>query len=295
MKKTLAITWILTLAIAASAFAQSYSVSYSDGTVELKTAKGWSALSVGDLVPASSSVLVSQGGSLELTRGAARITILRDGVYEIASLARAAQKAGAAGTGARISQKLQSLTTEQPKSTAAGGVRAEDQGSTPTVTWAEESDETRSEVISLLAQKKYAEAAKELEKALDESPSTSDGQELMYLSGLAYYGAGQLVKAYRILSRISPDPGASWYEKYLLLKAQVLVDSPDFETALGILQPFLSAHPTGETAQLAWLLTYYCQKGLGNASAARAALDAGYQLDPGSETARLIDQQRTAP
>jgi hypothetical protein len=34
---------------------------------------------------------------------------------------------------------------------------------------------------------------------------------------------------------------------------------------------------------------------MGNAEAAKTALDSGYQLDPGSETAKLIDQQRKTP
>jgi tetratricopeptide (TPR) repeat protein len=292
VKKVLGIVPILVIVSSAAAFAQSYSVTYSDGAVEIKTSEGWSDLSIGDPVAATASVRVSQNGSLELARGSARITILKDGTYDIASLARAAQRSGAAGAGAEIAQKLQSLTTDRPRTTTAAGVRAEEQGSQPAVTWADESDEVRSEVASLLAEKKYLEAVKELQKALDESPSPTDEQELTYLEGVAFYGAGQRVRAFKALSRVSADPGVPWYPRYVLLKAQLLVDSLDFPGALDILQRFVSANPSGEQAQLAWLLTYYCKRGLGDAEAARAALEAGYQLDPSSETAKLIDQQR---
>ena len=243
----------------------------------------------------NASVRISQSGSLELTRGKARITILKDGVYNIATLSRAADQVGSAKLGANISQKLQSLTTEKASSTAVGGVRATEQGGQAAVTWADENDEVRSEVASLLAEKKYEEAVKALKKALAESPAAADEQEFTYLTGVAYYGEGQPVRAYRALSKVNPDPSVQWYAKYVLLKAQVLVDSLDFSGALDILQPFVSAYPSGESAQIAWLLTYYCQKGMGNGEAAKTALDSGYQLDPGSETARLIDQQRKAP
>ena len=73
------------------------------------------------------------------------------------------------------------------------------------------------------------------------------------------------------------------------------MDSLDFTGALAVLQPFISANPSGEPTQVAYLLTYYCQKGLGNIPAARAALDTGYQIDPESETAKLMDQERKAP
>ncbi|HVP19957.1 MAG TPA: hypothetical protein VMU36_13275 [Spirochaetia bacterium] len=294
MTKILGIVSILILAAAASALAQSYAITYSDGTVEIKTAKGWSVLSIGDAVPLSATVRVSQSGSLELTKGRARLTILKDGTYEIARLASAAELSGALGAGARISQKLQSLTSDKPTSTTAGGVRAADQSSQAAVTWVDENDEVRSEVVSLLAQKKYLDAAQKLQEALDESPSPAYEQEFAYLAGVAYYGAGQPVRAFRALSKVSPDPSVQWYARYVILKTQLLVDSLDYSGALDILQPFLSANPSGEPAQLAWLLTYYCQKGLGNTSAARAALDTGYQLDPASETANLIDQQRKA-
>lgn len=294
MKKTLGFALIFVFLLAASAFAQSYSVTYSDGTVELKTIKGWSAISIGDTVPANASVRVSGSGSLELTRGKARITILKDGTYDVASLARASEKSGAGGVGATIAQKIQSLTTDKSKTTTVGGVRAAEQGQ-QSVTWAEESDEVRSEVAALIAEKKYLDAVKTLNSALKDTSSQADAEEFRYLTGVAYYGAGRPAKAYRALSKVSADPGAQWYANYILLKAQLLVDSSDFSSALSLLRPFVSANPAGESAQLAYLLTYYCQKGLGNAADAKAALEAGYQIDPATDTAKLIDQQRKAP
>jgi len=226
-----------------------------------------------------------------LSRDKSRITILKDGTYDVALLAKASEKSGAGGIGANISQKLQSLTNEKPKSTTVGGVRAAEQGQ-QSVTWAEESDEVRSEVASLLSQKKYQDALKTLNSAIKDASTPADEEEFTYLMGAAYFGAGQTVKAYRALEKVSADPGSQWYASYVLLKAQVLVDSADYAGALAILQPFISANPTGEHAQIAYLLSSYCQRGLGNTADARASLDAGYQVDPSSDTAKLIDQQR---
>ena len=51
---------------------------------------------------------------------------------------------------------------------------------------------------------------------------------------------------------------------------------------------------TGEATQVAYLLSGISQKGLGNKAAAKAAFDAGYQMDASTDTAKLIDQQRKA-
>jgi tetratricopeptide (TPR) repeat protein len=160
------------------------------------------------------------------------------------------------------------------------------------VTWVEESDETRTEVASLFAEKKYLDAVKVLDSAMHGSLSSTDEQEYRYLMAAAWYGAGQSARSYRALSDVSADPSAQWYAKYVLLKAQVLVDATDFSGALDVLKPFISAYPSGEPAQVAWLLSSYCSRGLGDTPAAKAALDTGYKLDPSSETAQLIDQER---
>jgi TolA-binding protein len=81
----------------------------------------------------------------------------------------------------------------------------------------------------------------------------------------------------------------------VILKSQVLVDTQNYDDALAVLNPFITAFPTGEATQMAYLLTYYTKKGQGDMTAAKAALDAGYKIDPSTDTAKAIDTQRKAP
>jgi TolA-binding protein len=263
--------------------------------VELQSAKGWTEISIGDKVPQDAMVRISLTGSLELLRARTKITILKDGVYSIATLTAAAGTGASGGVGSTIAQKLQTLVTEKPRANTAGGVRAAEQG-TNSVTWVEEneSDDTRTQVQALLDKDRYTEAASLLNDAIKASGSDADSAELNYLLGLAYYRAGQTARAYRTLARTTPKPDAAWYARYVILKAQVLVDGQSYSDALAILTPFISAYPTGEATQVAYLLSGLSQKGLGDKAAAKAALDSGFQLDPKSETAKLIDQQRSA-
>ena len=292
MKRKPLLVVLFAIVVAVGVSAQALSVSYFDGVVELRTAQGWKALAIGDQVPPDGSVRISQSGSLELQRAKTRIAILKDGIYDMASLVKATDKAGIGGVGTAIAQKLQSLTTEKPKSSAAGGVRGAEQGSA-SVMWVDASDETRAEIQTLLDQKKFSDAVKALNQALRESSEEStEKQEYSYLLGTAYYGLGQTARAYRTLLGITAQPESPWYARYIILKGQVLLDTLNFKDALAVLEPFIADYPNGEATQVAYLLTSYCKKGLGDIASARAALDAGYELNPSSDTAKLIQEQK---
>jgi TolA-binding protein len=291
MNKRLLFVVALVAIAAAGAFAQAFTVNYLDGVVEQQTGKTWKALAIGDSVPADAVVKLSQTASLELQRGKTKISLLKDGTYDIASLAKAADKVTTTAVGSAITQKLQSLVAEKPKASAAGGVRGAEQG-TGGVTWVDEGDESKAQAQALLDQKQYTSAAKILAIAITDASSDQDTSELSYLLGVAYYGAGQTTRAYSVLAKISPTTDLDWYGRYVLLKAQVLSDAGSYKDALAILGPFITAFPGGEAAQTAYLLTGICQKALGDAAAAKTAFDTGYQILPTSDTAKLIDQQR---
>ena len=231
---------------------------------------------------------------MEMLRAKAKITLLKDGVYKMAGLSDAAVAGAGSGVGGAMARKLQTLVTEKPKTSTAGGVRGAEQGST-SVTWVDENDETRTKVQTLLDAGRYTEAISVLSSAITDASADADAAEFTYLLGVAYYGAGQTAKAWRALAKVAPPADAPWYARFVILKAQVLVDTQNYKDALGVLTPFITAYPAGEATQVAYLLTGLSQKGLGDAAAARAALDAGYQLDASSSTARLIDEQRSAP
>ena len=223
-----------------------------------------------------------------------KVTLLKDGVYSVASLSAAAGKSGSAGVGGVIAQKLQTLVAEKPKANAVGGVRGAEQGA-ESVTWIDENDETRARVQALLDKHLYSEAASLLNDSIRDATSDEDTGEFTYFLSVAYYGQGQTAKSFRALAKVTPQADAPWYARYVILKGQLLVDTQNYNDALAVLTPFIADYPTGEATQVAYLLSGLSQKGLGNAAAAKAALDAGFKLDPSSDTAKLIDQQRSLP
>ena len=77
-------------------------------------------------------------------------------------------------------------------------------------------------------------------------------------------GEGQAAQSYRTLARVAPQPEDSWYARCIILKAQILVDTQNFRDALALLTPFIEQYPKGEATQVAYLLSAYCDKGLGD-------------------------------
>jgi tetratricopeptide (TPR) repeat protein len=289
MKKITIFTILVLCAGVALFAAQQLTIEYLDGTVELRTAKGWTALSIGDGVAADASIRVSKSGSVELSLGTQRISILKDGTYAVADLMRAAGKSGKAGIGVALTQKFHALTTEKEKVGSVGGTRGEQQG-TPAedVQWVEEGDEARTQASEFFAKGQYAEAIPILNDAVKTASSPIERQELGYLLASAYYGAGKTAQAYRTISKVSLDVGSTYYPDYVILKAEILLDSFLFKDSLAVVNTFIASKPSVAYAQVAYLVAGQCSRGLGDEKAAATALSTGYKLDPESETGQTI-------
>jgi hypothetical protein len=289
---------VLLAVFSGAAFAQGFSVDYVEGTVELKipkdkAGKEWKILSIGDTLPADANLRVAAGSSIELTRTRLRITILKPGTYLLADLAKAKEKSAGTGIGSTISQKLTALTTDRERTdSAVGGVRGAEQGTASgSVMWVEENEETRKKITDLMARGEYREAVTMVSAAIPDAASDGEKDELEYLLAAAYYGNGEALRAYRAIAKLSPEPEAEFYPKFVLLKAQLFVESLSFSDGLALLKPFIAAGQPNEVAQMAYLLASACQKGLGDEKSSLASLNTGYSIDPATDTAKLIKAQ----
>jgi tetratricopeptide (TPR) repeat protein len=290
MKKTIIIGAVLLLA-SLSAFAQALDVDYLDGTVELRSSKGWSAVSIGDKLDPGATIRVSKSGSLELSRGNQRITVLKDGIYALADLLKAGEKNAKAGVGVALTQKLRSVTAigQQRGTSTVAGVRGAAQGQpVENLTWMEGDENSLEEIRKLLDNRKYAEAVPLLLDALEESISIEEELMLKYQLATAYYGSAQIARAYRVIAKTAAVSSADYYPDFVILKAEVLLDSLQFKDGQVLLKTFIASKPEVGYAQIAYLLSAQCAIGLGDEKAAAEALDTGLALDPASETGKEI-------
>jgi tetratricopeptide (TPR) repeat protein len=292
MKKKNLVTLVLLFAAVALLSAEKISIDYLDGTVELKTAKGWALLSIGDTIPTDASVRVSKGGSLELSSGTQRITLLKDGVYAVADLLKAGGKSGKAGIGVALTQKLHSMTAEKEQQGTVAGARGAQQGQGADVQWVDENEETRATVNDLFEKGKYADAVSIIKGAIADASTSDERKELSYQLAVAYYGSGKTALAFRTVSKVSPAVTVGYYPDFMILKANILLDSAAYKDGLAVLGEFLKTKPQNSYAQVAYLLSAECSRGLGDEKASAEALKTGYALDPQSETAKQISDMQ---
>jgi tetratricopeptide (TPR) repeat protein len=287
MKKIIPLVSIFLLSAAALALAQNLSVDFLDGTVELKTASTWRPLSIGDQIGSDATIRLAKGSILELSNSSQRISIVKEGTYVLSTLIKPSS-AGDKGLGATLAQKIRNLTTEKQGAGTVGGARGAQMGSPEDIQYVDESTMTRDSVNQMFAAGKYEDAIPVLQKAVTESSSRDEETEFYYMLAQAYYNTGKPAKAYSVIAKITVTPSASYYPDFIILKAQVLVDSLAYQDAISLLTPFIASKPKTPYAQIAYLLSAQSSRGLGDEKSAKDALSKGYALDPASETAALI-------
>lgn len=285
---------VFMLAVISLGFAQELTVDYLDGSVKVQTSAGWQDLDIGSAVAPDAQIRISNNGVLELSRGAERFSLLKDGQYSIAAVLRSAGKASRSGAGMTLVNELRTLV--QPGGASAGtvaGVRGAAQGnSSDGMVWMGGVDDTTVQVNALLDQKRYSEAEAQIKSALADTVDEGQKQDLNYLLAVAYYGEGDGARAYRTLLTLGSEPSSTHFSDSIILKAEILLDSGSYQDGLNVLKDFLAAKPRTGYAQLAYLLSAQCYLGLGDKQAAGNALDSGYALDPQTDAAKQIQKLR---
>ncbi len=282
----------ITIAFAA---AQALTVTYLDGTVTVQSAKGWRVLDIGSTVPANGHIRVRDGGTVELARGARHISIIRDGDYAVADLLASSAKPGEAGVGVSLAKKLHSVASGNGQtSSAVGGVRGAAQGdNSQGLTWMSDDDETPAKVKALLDKDRYKEAEAEITQALSDAQDDQKKQDLNFLLASAYYGEGESGRAYHTLLTLKDNSTSQYYPDSVILKAQILLDNHAYADGLTVLKDFQAGNPDKDYAQVSWLLSAQCYKGLGDQKSEKDALSAGYALAPQSDTAKQISKMQS--
>ena len=286
-KQTIFVLFLCLVAVGALA-AQSVSVDYVDGAVQQKVGASWVALQIGDELASGASIRLQSGGLVELSKGNQRISVVKEGTYLLSDLLKSTGPSAKPGaTGFALVQKIKTIATAHEGQGTAGGVRGADQSAAASVPWAEESEEARDNAASLLSAGKCEEAAKVLTSAMGDAPPEAK-PEMQYMLAQAYYGQKETARAFRAITSVTPGVTDSFYPDYMILKAQVLLDSSAYGDAQDAVQQFLKSKPQSEYAQAAYLIAAQCAKAVGDAAALQAAVKSGVALAPQSETAQIL-------
>ena len=256
--------------------AQDIVVSEAHGSPILITTQGSEPLTEGSAIPPRARLSLGEESVVLLRRGTRSVELFRRGLYEVSELFNF-RPLGRIDFRQLYNDRIKQFAGQEPElliGGAAGG------GDGPSL----------EEAISRLAGGSYDEAERLFREMIGENEAVSaDGAHLLrILAAQAAYLQDRDAAAYRTLDEVEPEPGHRHYPLYLLLKAQLLIESHAFADALETLAEYLGDPADDEGAlQTARLLTGVAYEGLGNLPVARTYYRRATSPDPTSTAAKV--------
>jgi hypothetical protein len=179
----IALLYCLIVAAGTVSAQTNYSVEYISGAVDCGVGQDWKLLSPGDSVPADTSIRLSRGAIVELAASGKRISIVKEGVYAMASLSASNGEPQKARLLEIVSQKLRYLFKGSGGTESVFGVRA---AQVETAGFESGGAVAKAQGEAALAAGDYPAAARSFEYALDEAmPDEEEALRMLLATTLA--------------------------------------------------------------------------------------------------------------
>jgi len=160
-----------------------YSVEYINGAVDCRVGQDWKSLGPGDPVSADTSIRLSRGAIVELAASGKRISLVKEGVYAMASLSASSREPQKAQLLEIVSQKMRYLFKGSGGTESVFGVRA---AQVETAGFESGGAVAKAQGEASLAAGDYAAAARSFEYALDEAmPDEEEPLRILLATTLA--------------------------------------------------------------------------------------------------------------
>jgi hypothetical protein len=294
MKRELFVV-LLALVIGFFISAQTISIDYVQGKVEVLIGSKWTKLSEGSSIQTSSSVKLSEGSMVEFGYNGSKISLVDPGTYELRSVISSSREVKSWDLLSVIGGKISKTfgTSDEATGNAALGVRGaeeKDEG----VGWAyDDSDAEQLELAkTYIDEKKYNEAIKLLKEYLGSGTGTEVKRARYYLA-YAHAMIGETGMALQQVNKSGIGPEDTLFQDYVLLKGKLLMDSLSYRKALGLFNDYIKAYPEGSVTQTVLILRSYCYKGIGDSAKQKESLENAQNLDPrspeGVQARKLLD------
>lgn len=279
----------------ASLSAQSLVVDYLDGTVELQAKDhSWKAVEVGAKLSPESVLRISDAGLVELSQGALKVHIAKDGTYQLSkSLVQAKQKTDSklmGLTGGQISMLLGK--GNNGVAVANMGARGDAKGDDKDVTWAgDDSTGALDDIRGLMNKKDWSGALKATNKAL--ATQTADAKTLLFDKALILSNMGLAAGSLKALQVADFQPTDTQYLASVLLVGSQGLETQDFDLVLSKTAEALQLKPETGICQNLKLAQALAWKGKGDTEKSKALLGDVVNLAPksatGEEAAKLLN------
>lgn len=260
--------------------ARDLSVDYLDGYVDVKSGGDWSPLYIGDTITDSDVIRLSEKGYVELTMDDVKITLDKDGVYDVSKLVGQLEKAGKWGLQAASLAKLLKSDEAESRQSSVMGVRGDIQDAED-VTWVDDDAEFLEQGKALYEKGQYQKAMDTLGEGAEWYGSNYD--EILYYKALCELQTGKSREMRESLSEINPSPEDDFYENYVILYGNLLIESQDYSEADTLFNTYLDESKTKTGEQTVILLSAFCAVQLGDLDGAKTKLQKAIDLNPGSK------------
>jgi len=281
-KQILAI--LLFFVFATVLIAEEYFVSFLDGLVDLKTNRGWQALSIGDSLTAASVVRLESDSMLEISFKQSIITIYDEGIYNLQNLVTSSEEMQAFAFLQIIDSKIdKAVNGSDSERSVAFGVRGPLIEEESTIDFMEEEDDPVEQGMERLNAGNFDEAIEYFKTAMEQGVTLEEEPFVYYLLAYAHAEKQERAQALKYLNKIKISADHLLYTDYVMLKGRLLVESFAYNSALLLFEEYLTYNSTGETVQSVLLLSSFCYKGLGNNYKYKECLKKAKEINPYSE------------
>ncbi len=291
MKKSVILPLILGIfSITLSLYAESITVSYVDGILEVKGDNGWSEVYIGDSLSMDALLKLGKDSIAQLEANDVSLTLSSSGIYRVDKLLRESQQMKSWGITSVVGAKISNVLNPKRKpTTAAMGVRGAKADDDNEVEWVEEEDEYLAKGKSLLEKKEYDRSIQVLQEGLRSADEEIKPQYFFFL-GVANVQNGRPYIALKYFNRIKLDPSFDYLDTYVVLKGKLLIESFSFKEALRLFNFYLKEAPQGSAIQEVYFLRAVALKNLGDNGGAVSSLKKAYRISPSTEIGKKAER-----
>ncbi len=262
------------------------SVEFLEGHLEYTEGRdAWLSAEIGDTLPENCQIRLSGRGYAEISSGAQKVTLTKDGLYQTANLF--ADEPEKANFRQIVGSKFTSLLrhNESNSGMTVAAVRGAEAEGDDFISWEDESTDYLNDGKALFEEGDIAGAM----ELFDEGSLWETGavqRECGFRLGVCQQIIGDPRAARKTLTSLSPEKNDPFLGEYAVTVGTLYIESREYGNADNVLSFYLSANPNGDAAQAAWLLSAFSREGQNDDAGRRESLRKAVNLGPNTEIGR---------
>jgi len=262
-------------------------VDYLDGELDVMKGGSWTPLYIGDSIDEDVSIKLYSDSYVELTLEDVKLTLEREGVYEVSSLLGQIVKADRWGIKSSSLAKLFRDDVVESRQSVVMGVRGDLQDE-ETMTWVDDDREFLESGKNFYMKGDFEKAILLLEEGAEWYGANYD--EILFYKALSEYETGQYRQMRESVLAMDPYPDVDFFGDYVLLKGNLLIESRDYSEAEDLFDNYIRESTQREDEQEVYLLWAFCSLESDKKAQSREKLEKVVSINPRNEMGRKASE-----